>query len=327
VGAAACAAGVDFINTGGTVTIAAGSTTGTITVQVCGETLVEPDETLTVTLSTPTNAVLGTSTATGTIRNDDVAAPPPPPVAPAQADVRITKTGPATVTAGTTMVYTITITNAGPAQAENVSVTDPTPTGLAFVSTSGACTTAWPCALGAIPSGQSRTITTTFSVPAGYTGPNPIANTTTVTSTTADPDPASNTASARTNVTSAVAQVFDPNNDDEDDEKPKETEEQRQQRQHTNAGHRGDVTIEGNVIAVERAPDIDSLLVTIAMTRNETQVVQVPCFGTGGATQCPDIQVGDYLEADGYQNGVGDPNTYFVAADGVEVTRNGRKVK
>ena len=37
--------------------------------------------------------------------------------------------------------------------------------------------------------------------------------------------------------------------------------------------------------------------------------------------------MGDYLEADGYQNGVGDPNTYFVASDGVEVTRNGKKVK
>jgi hypothetical protein len=35
---------------------------------------------------------------------------------------------------------------------------------------------------------------------------------------------------------------------------------------------------------------------------------------------CPDIQVGDELEADGYQNGVGDPNSYFVAADSVEVT-------
>jgi hypothetical protein len=40
-----------------------------------------------------------------------------------------------------------------------------------------------------------------------------------------------------------------------------------------------------------------------------------------------DIRVGDYLEADGYQNGIGDPNTYFVAADGVEVTRNGRRVR
>jgi hypothetical protein len=206
-----------------------------------------------------------------------------------------------------------------------VVVRDPTPTGLTFVSTAGACTTAWPCNLGAIPSGQSRTITTTFGLPAGYSGPNPIANTTTVTSATADPDTANNAATARTVV--GVAAVNDPNNDDDEDEEPKETEEQRQQRERTNTGHRGDVTIEGNVIAVMPAPEINSLLVTIALTRNETQVVQVPCSGSGRETQCPDIRVGDYLQADGYQNGVGDPNTYFVASDGMEVTRNGRRVK
>jgi hypothetical protein len=81
------------------------------------------------------------------------------------------------------------------------------------------------------------------------------------------------------------------------------------------------------VIAVERPEGANYLLVTIAMTRQETQVVQVPCEGAGSNVTCPDIRVGDYLEADGYQNGVGDPNTYFVASDGVEVTRNGRKVK
>ena len=28
-----------------------------------------------------------------------------------------------------------------------------------------------------------------------------------------------------------------------------------------------------------------------------------------------------------YQNGVGDPNDYFVASDGIEVWRHGKKVK
>ena len=51
-------------------------------------------------------------------------------------------------------------------------------------------------------------------------------------------------------------------------------------------------------------------------------MVQVPCPDQ----KCPDIQVGDYLEADGYQNGVGDPNSYFVASDGITVRRNGKKV-
>ena len=42
---------------------------------------------------------------------------------------------------------------------------------------------------------------------------------------------------------------------------------------------------------------------------------------------CPDIELGDYLEADGYQNGVGDPDSYFDAEDGIEIWRHGKKVK
>ena len=66
---------------------------------------------------------------------------------------------------------------------------------------------------------------------------------------------------------------------------------------------------------------------TIGLVRGETSVVQVSCFGDGSTLACPDVQAGDYLEADGYQNGVGDPNAYVVATDSVEVTRNGRRVK
>ncbi len=109
-------------------------------------------------------------------------------------------------------------------------------------------------------------------------------------------------------------------NDDEDD-KPKETEEQRQQRERTNRSNRSDYATEGNVTAVEPASDGKHLLVTIALTRNETLIVQVAC----PVGKCPDIRAGDYLEADGYQNGVGDPNSYFVADD-VTVRRGGKRV-
>jgi hypothetical protein len=65
-------AGTDYTSASGTLTIPAGSTTGTITVHAKGDTVFEPDETVTVTLS---GLVGGTSitndTATGTIRNDD----------------------------------------------------------------------------------------------------------------------------------------------------------------------------------------------------------------------------------------------------------------
>ncbi|MDO9242201.1 MAG: Calx-beta domain-containing protein, partial [Rhodocyclaceae bacterium] len=67
-----CVGNTDFLTTSGTLTINAGATTGTIVIPICGDTTIEADETLTLTLSSPTNATLGTpSSATGTILNDD----------------------------------------------------------------------------------------------------------------------------------------------------------------------------------------------------------------------------------------------------------------
>ncbi|MFM6670131.1 MAG: Calx-beta domain-containing protein, partial [Dolichospermum sp.] len=60
----------------GTVSFAAGETSKVITVNVQGDTTVEPNEDFTVTLSNPTNgATITTATAIGTIQNDDVAVP------------------------------------------------------------------------------------------------------------------------------------------------------------------------------------------------------------------------------------------------------------
>jgi large repetitive protein len=64
-------AGSDYTATNGTLVFAAGETTKQIQVSVAGDFLDEGDETLTVTLSAPFNADLGTATATGTITNDD----------------------------------------------------------------------------------------------------------------------------------------------------------------------------------------------------------------------------------------------------------------
>ncbi|XGW00908.1 MAG: Calx-beta domain-containing protein (plasmid) [Leptolyngbya sp. BL-A-14] len=56
----------------GTVTFAAGETSKVITINATGDTTVEPDEGFTVTLANPTGgATLTTTTATGTIQNDD----------------------------------------------------------------------------------------------------------------------------------------------------------------------------------------------------------------------------------------------------------------
>lgn len=59
-----------------TLTFAAGETSKTVAVTVNADTAVEPNETFTVDLSTPTNATLGTTSGVGTIQNDDGAVLP-----------------------------------------------------------------------------------------------------------------------------------------------------------------------------------------------------------------------------------------------------------
>ncbi|MEO7252918.1 MAG: FG-GAP-like repeat-containing protein [Casimicrobium sp.] len=61
--------------TNGTVTIPAGQLTGSLPVTINGDTTIEPDETFMVTISSATNATLGTASATGTIMNDDTLVP------------------------------------------------------------------------------------------------------------------------------------------------------------------------------------------------------------------------------------------------------------
>ena len=88
-----------------TVTIAAGTTSASFTVATTEDTLDEPNETFTVTLAAPTNALIKTATGTGTIVDDDT---------PSLAlnDV--------TVPEGDTAAFTITLSQA---QATDVTVT------------------------------------------------------------------------------------------------------------------------------------------------------------------------------------------------------------
>jgi hypothetical protein len=62
----------DYTATTAALTIAAGASSGNITVIVNGDTVYEGNETMTLTLSNPLNATLATATAIGTIFNDDV---------------------------------------------------------------------------------------------------------------------------------------------------------------------------------------------------------------------------------------------------------------
>ena len=65
-------AGSDYTTTSGTLTIAAGQTSGTIVVPVTKDTIAEGPETLTVTLSDPTGASLGRTSSVVTINNESV---------------------------------------------------------------------------------------------------------------------------------------------------------------------------------------------------------------------------------------------------------------
>ena len=64
----------DYTSANGTLTFAAGATRRTVVVSTQADTVVEGDETFTVTLSNPSGALLGsTFSATGTIQDDDTA--------------------------------------------------------------------------------------------------------------------------------------------------------------------------------------------------------------------------------------------------------------
>ncbi|HKV07553.1 MAG TPA: IPTL-CTERM sorting domain-containing protein [Thermoanaerobaculia bacterium] len=73
----ATAAGADYLPASGVLTFAPGGPLSqTITVNAVGDLAVETNETFTVTLSAPSGATLATTQGTGTLVNDDSAAPP-----------------------------------------------------------------------------------------------------------------------------------------------------------------------------------------------------------------------------------------------------------
>jgi uncharacterized repeat protein (TIGR01451 family) len=85
------------------------------------------------------------------------------------ADIAVQKTGPAYAQSGGTITYTVTVNNLGPANATNVTVTDPLPAGLTLVSATpsqGSCAGTVTCNLGSISTGGSATITIVATVTA-----------------------------------------------------------------------------------------------------------------------------------------------------------------
>jgi uncharacterized repeat protein (TIGR01451 family) len=133
----------------------------------------------------------------------------------AQADLGITKTGPANGAPGANVAYTLTAINNGPNDAANVSLSDTLVPGVTFVSLvqnagpAAATTTPTPGNGGSVTAtwatlanGASATFTLTVNVGAGFSGS--LLNSAVVTTATNDPNPANNTSTAALTVTTST---------------------------------------------------------------------------------------------------------------------------
>ncbi|MEA2238687.1 MAG: hypothetical protein QOC81_3411 [Thermoanaerobaculia bacterium] len=188
-------AGLTFVSNSGGCTTAYPCALGTLTngqsVTITSTYTIAPSAAGSVVTNT---AIVSSSTADPSASNNTAAKTTS---ITGSADLTITKAGPASSSAGSTLSYTITVTNNGPSDAAAVTVTDATPANTTFVSNSGACVSAFPCALGTMTPGQSKTITSDFSVSPSFTG-STIANSANATSSTADPITSNNTSTATT---------------------------------------------------------------------------------------------------------------------------------
>ncbi|WCB95409.1 hypothetical protein DSM104299_04152 [Baekduia alba] len=116
------------------------------------------------------------------------------------ADLRLVKTAPATVAAGGSVTWTVSVVNAGPDPATGVKIVDPLPAGTAFASADAGCTEATgvvTCDVGALAVGDHADRTITATVPVALADQT-LVNTATVVSDQGDDHPADDTASAST---------------------------------------------------------------------------------------------------------------------------------
>ncbi|MEZ5440809.1 MAG: autotransporter domain-containing protein [Lysobacterales bacterium] len=122
---------------------------------------------------------------------------------PAGADLQLSKQASANpVEAGAAFSYTLTVSNAGPAAAEQVTLLDNLPAGLSFVSVQGSglsCSggPAVSCQVASIPAGSSVSAIINVRAP---TVAGDVQNTANVSAATMDPNPGNNSASATVGV-------------------------------------------------------------------------------------------------------------------------------
>src|SRR5438105_6687573 len=130
------------------------------------------------------------------------------------ADLRVTKTGPARANAGSDVTYTIEVFNAGPNTASTVTLSDPLPSGMTFVSLSapGGWTCSDPgagnngtvtCTNPSLPNGSDSVFTLVVNINSNATAATTFDNTATVSAATSDPNEGNNSSTAETTVPGA----------------------------------------------------------------------------------------------------------------------------
>jgi uncharacterized repeat protein (TIGR01451 family) len=196
-GVAFVSATAGCVNSAGTVTCTVGALTNGATATM----------TITVTAPTTPGTISNTASVTGSPADPDgannlatettVVNPPA-----GTADLSIDKKGPLLAIVGNALTYSLKARNDGPNGATGVSVSDPLPAGVNYVSavsTTGSCTFAAAtrtvaCAIGALASGQSATVTITVKPLQAGT----LTNTATVSGTQSDPKMSNNSDTAVT---------------------------------------------------------------------------------------------------------------------------------
>jgi uncharacterized repeat protein (TIGR01451 family) len=169
-----------------------------------------------------TNSATAGPTATDPNTANNTATSSSVVASPTQADVSILKTAtPEPVDQSANLTYTLQVTNNGPAVAQNVTVSDPLPTQVAFANvttTQGTCTQAAgtvSCTIGTLSVGGLAIITINVSASTFSTNGSPCAtangipfsvcNTATVASSTSDPNATNNSSSANSTIQAPTA--------------------------------------------------------------------------------------------------------------------------
>lgn len=187
---------LDYTPTSGLLTFNPGETSKPVSVTINGDTTTEPNETFFVNLTNPVNADFDDAQGVGTITNDDAAA---------LVDLSLVKSdSPDPVAAGATLTYSLVVSNAGPAVATLLTLTDTLPAGTSFVSASGPGWTCnqnagiVACTLPTLAVAGSSTVTIAVLAPSSA---GTITNLANVTASETDPAPANNSDSESTTVT------------------------------------------------------------------------------------------------------------------------------